>query len=203
MDVTVVVATYGSRKWVDLAWERAVPSALALGATVRQRHGPTLHEARNRGLAAVETEWVCFLDADDALDPGYFDAMEKGTADVRAPLVWYRTRRGIDRRWMPQVAGHTHACEAACLTAGNWVVIGAVARTELVQRVGGFRDWPWAEDWDLWLRCYLAGGTFEAVPDAVYQAFVRPDSRNRAPDQATKHSVHQAIARANNVPVPA
>ena len=50
MEVTVVVATYGDRAWLDLALERAVPSAVALGVPVVQVHGRTLHEARMRLL---------------------------------------------------------------------------------------------------------------------------------------------------------
>lgn len=203
LEVTVVVATYGDERWKALARERAIPSAEALGVPVIHAHADTLHGARNLGLEDVTTEFVCHLDADDELEPGYFDAMAQGSADVRAPKVRYIVRRYPDRLWMPQVAGHRHACEAACLVYGNWIVVGAVARTDLLRRVGGWRDFPFYEDWDLWLRCHLAGASIEPVPAAVYRAHVRPDSRNRAPDQATKHVVHQAIARANRVPVPA
>ncbi len=203
MDMTVVVATFGAEPWADLARSRAIPSAAAQGVPVVHTHGPTLHEARNRGLAKVATEFVCFLDADDELEPGYFTAMAEGTADVRAPKVRYMVKGYPNRLWMPQVAGHRHECTAACLLYGNWIVVGAVARTDLLLRLGGFRDFPWSEDWDLWLRCHLAGATIEPIPDAIYRAHVRSDSRNRAPDRAAKLAAHQAIARANNVPVPA
>lgn len=203
LDVTVVVATFGDDLWQRLAWERAVPSAEALGVPFVTAHSDTLQTARNHGLAEVDTEFVCFLDADDELEPGYFDAMAQGTADLRAPKVRYMVRGYPNRLWMPQVAGHRHECEAACLEHGNWLVVGTVARTEMVRAVGGWHDWPFYEDWDLWLRCYQAGATVEPIPNAVYRAHVRADSRNRAPDQAAKHAVHQAIARANRVPVPA
>jgi hypothetical protein len=58
-------------------------------------------------------------------------------------------------------------------------VIGTCARAELLRSVGGFMDWPVYEDWCLWWRCVRAGATVEAIPDAVYRAYVRPDSRNR------------------------
>lgn len=203
MDLTVVVATFGGHSWIDLAAERAIPSAAALDVPVIGIHDDTLHDARNQGLRMVDTEWVCFLDADDELEPGYLDAMGQGTADVRAPSVRYVSngRRATPR--MPRVAGHTHACTAECLAFGNWLVIGAVAPTALVRKVGGFRDFPWSEDWDLWVRCWKAGATIEPIPDAVYRAHVRADSRNRAPAREAKHAAHQAIARANHLPVPA
>lgn len=104
---------------------------------------------------------------------------------------------------MPRVAGHSHTCEADCLRDGNWLVVGSVARTSLLLEVGGWRDWPLFEDWDLWARCWLAGATFEAVPAAVYRAHASGNSRNRRPGRRQKLAAHQAIARANGLPVPA
>ena len=200
MDVTVVVATFGSDEWQDLAHERAIPSARALGVDVAYAYSTTgLHTARNVGLQDVQTEWVCFLDADDELTPGYFDAMAQGTADVRAPSVSYVRNGRPQAPYMPKVAGHRHDCTADCLPQGNWLVVGSVARTELLVNVGGWRDFPVYEDWDLWLRCHLAGASIEAIPDAVYRAHWRADSRNRAPAQEMKNATHRAIAEANGL----
>ena len=203
MDVTVVVATYGDMEWAQLAWERAIPSAEAEGVKVLHSHGDSLHHARNAGLAEVKTEHVCFLDADDALEPGYFAAMESSAAALRVPSVRYVRNARLHPPKMPRVWGHEHACQAECLEWGNWLVIGTVAPTLLLNLVGGFRDYDLYEDYDLWVRCWKAGATIEAVPSAVYRAHVRNDSRNRAPDRATKLAAHQAIARANALPVPA
>lgn len=203
MDVTVVVATFGDDSWARLAVDRAVPSAEAEQVPVVHVHDRTLHEARNTGLATVTTEHVCFLDADDELEPGYFNHIASGTADIRVPSVRYVAGAATPRPIMPRVAGHVHDCSADCLPFGNWLVIGSVAPTELVRRVGGFADYPWSEDWDLWVRCWQAGATIEACPDAVYRAHVRRDSRNRGQACTVKHETHQAIARANGLPVPA
>lgn len=197
MDVTIVVATFGDRSWVDLAESRAIPSAELLGCPVVHVHAATLHEARNAAVAAVQTEWVVHLDADDELEPGYIDAMATGTADLRAPSVRYMVRNRPDPLRMPKVAGHAHNCTADCLSEGNWLVVGTAVRAEMVRAVGGWRDFDWSEDWDLWLRCHLAGATVEAIPAAVYRAHVRPDSRNRAPDKAARVAAHQAIYEAN------
>lgn len=203
MDVTVAVATFGEPAWADLARQRAIPSATALGVPVVHAHRGSLHEARNAALDQVATEWVCHLDADDELEAGYFDAMAAGTADLRAPSVRYVRRRRAQDPYVPRVAGHAHDCSAECLAFGNWLVIGTLVRAELARTVGGWRDFPWSEDWDLWVRCWQAGATVEAVPAAVYRAHVRADSRNRAPDREFKHAAHQAIATANGLPVPA
>lgn len=201
--ITVAVATYGTSWWTDLAQRRALPSAEALGVPVVYVHGETLHGARNDALSKVATEYICFLDADDELEPGFFDEISKVSADLRVPAVRYVLNGRPNNSAMPRVAGHYHACQPTCLEYGNWLVIGTVARTELIRRVGGWRDFAWSEDWDLWVRCWQAGATIEVVPSAVYRAHVRLDSRNRAPTQAVKHAAHQQIARANDLPVPA
>lgn len=197
MEVTVVVATFGQPEWVELANRRAVPSARALGCEVVHVHAASLSEARNEGLARVETEWVCHLDADDELEPGFFTAMATGTADVRAPAVRYIKRNVPAVPRMPRVAGHSHDCDAECLPDGNWLVIGSVARTQLLRDVGGHLEFDWSEDWSLWLRCHLAGATFEPIPSAIYRAHVRHDSRNRSAGQAKRLQVHHQIAKAH------
>lgn len=194
--MTVVVATFGASRWADLAQQRAVPSARALGVRVLHTHDHNLSTSRNAGLAQVDTEWVCHLDADDELEAGYFDHIATGTADVRAPSVRYippHSRQPI----VPKVAGHRHDCTGDCLVDGNWLVIGTVARTQLLQDVGGHLEYDWSEDWSLWLRCHLAGATIEAIPAAVYRAHVRPRSRNRGATRATRQRVHEQIARAH------
>lgn len=185
MDVTVIVATYGDPSWRETA-QRAVASAQDQ-APVLQIHRKTLHDARNQGAGRARTEWLCFLDADDELTPGYIDAMAAGTADLRGPAVQYvHGRRERIRVW-PEMD----------LRDGNYLVIGTLVRRDLFRKVGGFRDWPLYEDWCLWQRCWSAGATIEVLPDAVYRAHVRLDSRNRAPDAQERLFWHHEIRRAN------
>lgn len=192
MDVTVCVGTFGDVKWAYLAHERAIPSVEVPWIWA---HGETLSQARNAALAEVETEWVCFLDADDELTPGYFEAMERGSADVRGPMARYVVGKR-KKLWQPRVAGHYHDCAADCLPEGNWLLVGAVARTDLLKEVGGWDEWPVYEDWALWLKCWKAGASFELIKDAIYQAHARPDSRNRAPSTSFKNDVHREIVEA-------
>lgn len=195
MDLTIAVCTYGADHWQQLA-QRAIASA-ENQAPVIHVHGDSLHAARNQALDHIDTPWIVYLDADDELEAGYVDALGAGTADLRAPAVRYVTHGKAHQPRMPRVAGHRHDCTAACLPDGNWLVVGTAARTQLLREVGGWRDFPWSEDWDLWLRCHLAGASIEAIPNAVYRATVRRDSRNRAPDRAFKLAAHEAIYRAN------
>lgn len=192
MNATVVVATYGEERWKTLAWQRAIPSALAQGPCIHA-HRETLADARNAGLASVETEYVIHLDADDELEPGYVEAMGRSTGDLRAPSVRYVKYGTVRQHGMPKVAGHRHICTPTCLSDGNWLIVGTCARTQLLRDVGGWEDWPVYEDWALWLRCWKAGAVISSCPEAVYRAHVRFDSRNRAPNIVEKNRVHAQI----------
>jgi glycosyltransferase involved in cell wall biosynthesis len=193
VSVSIVVATYGTVDWVALAERRAIPSAKAQGVEVIHRHGSSLAQARNEALSFVKTDFVVHLDADDELEDGYIAALAHGSADIRVPSVAYVRNGKRLAPYVPNVWGHRHDCEAACLRAGNYIVVGAMADTELVREAGGWKDFAWSEDWALWASMWKLGATVETIPEAVYRAHVRPDSRNRAPEQAFKLAVHREI----------
>jgi GT2 family glycosyltransferase len=197
VDVTVAIGTFGAQGWRRLARERAIPSCEALGVDWVHVHADSLHQARNACLEEVQTEWVIHLDADDELESGYIEAMGVATADVRAPAVRYVRRNRPRTPAVPRVWGHVHDCTADCFPEGNWVAIGAAVRAQMVRDVGGWEDYPVYEDWALWRRCWKAGASFEAVPQAVYRAHVRMDSRNRGRATDFKNSVHRRIVAAS------
>lgn len=187
MDVTVCVATFGTAEWVDLAQERAIPSAQRQGVPVIHRHADTLAEARNDAIAAATTSWVICLDADDQLGDGYVTALSKGHADIRVPslievhldgssLEVDLTQRNIERL--------------------NPIPISAMVRREMVLSAGGFQPWPAWEDWALWLTLVRRGATYEHIPDARLYAHVSPRSRNRSiSDPAGLHAAIRKDSR--------
>jgi glycosyltransferase involved in cell wall biosynthesis len=181
---------------MDLAKERAIPSAEKQGVPVIYRHGTTLANARNQCLAAVETDFHVNLDADDELSPDYIEQMAKGSCDLRVPSR-LDIRDGVTERgpYMPQVWGHSHQCVGECLRHGNWCVVGTCVRTELAREVGGWEEFGWSEDWALWARCWKAGGTIEPIPEAVYRAHRNRRSRNHVTRHASLHW-HREIEKA-------
>ena len=170
MDVTVCVATFGHRDWIDLAHGRAVPSAYAQDVPVVYRHEDTLVDARNAAVRAADTEFVIVLDADDELEAGYVRAMMAGTADIRAPRL-------------VEVHEDGTRCEVPLahrdIEKLNPLPISSMARRDQILAAGGFAPWPAWEDWALWLRMVRRGATFEHLPAATLLAHVRDDSRNR------------------------
>lgn len=199
LDISVVISTFGKDpKFPQLARERAIPSAQSFGVPVLYNHGTSLHGTRNLGLSQVETEHVVFLDSDDELAPGFFEHISQVTGDLRPPSINYVHE---NRTFMPKVAGHRHDCVGECLRFGNWMIVGTVARTELLREVGGWKDWETWEDWDLWMRCWLAGATITPAPAAVYRAYSTPEGRCRNLPQEVQTRVYHAIRSANLSPL--
>lgn len=203
-NIAVCVATYGDQA----VWEPLAQRALASidRQAVRPiwhtyHHGATLQAARN--AAAVEpyapdwhrdlagtAEWLCFLDADDELDPGYIEAMAVAT-------------EGLDGDWLLQPAtlgvypdgredAHPVLIPRKPLLDGNFMVVSSLIRRSQFERLGGFADWPYCEDWDLWIRAWRDGAQFKAVPGAVLRVHVNPNGRNNG-DRAAQVRVYHEI----------
>lgn len=186
MDLTVIIATYGSPVWRDLALDRAAPSARTQAQTIIHHDpGRSIAKARNHAAAKATTRWLCFLDADDELAPGYMDAMDKASGDLRAPAV----------SWISEHSETTPVTlDSRDIEHMNPCVIGTLIRRELFLDLGGFKEWPAWEDWCLFLRAHRAGAVIEHVPDAVYRAHLRPRSRNQSVSNA--HRLHRKIKAA-------
>ena len=117
--------------------------------------------ARNDGIAALDTEWVAFCDADDEWLPGKLAAQAEAEADVRvgsAEIVG-EDGKATGETW-PPFRGATELYEH------NPILLSSVlVRRELV-RDGFDAELMHAEDWDLWLRLAAAGARFAATPAA-------------------------------------
>lgn len=188
MNVSVLVCTFGADRWRRAAM-RAMRSAQQQGAhEVLAFHGDAgleLHEVRNGAARAASGDWLCFLDADDQLAPGYVLAMKlEGLAGpgVLYPAVQYVYEDG--REAAPAMLGSKRR-----LIDLNRAVVGSLVPRDLFLEVGGFGPEPIYEDWDLWLRCsqHVA---LRPVPDAVYRVFMRSRSRNLA-SNLHRHWYHE------------
>lgn len=184
-DVTVIIPIFGDvERWGVLA-ERALRSAQ--NQTVPAHDvvisvAETLEDARNRPALAATTEWLCFLDADDELDPGYLEAMLAGTGDLRQPST-LGVVDGVEDPFSVVIP-------AKPLLDGNYIVIGAFVRRTMFVAAGGFNALPAYEDWDLWIRCWLEGAEITVCPEAIYRVHVQPESRNQLNRDAALRSYH-------------
>jgi len=63
-------------------------------------------------------------------------------------------------------------------------------RKSWVDRVGGYQDHGWPEDYDLWLRLYLAGAQFAKIPQVLLEWREHPE---RLTHQDSRYSVENFL----------
>jgi glycosyltransferase involved in cell wall biosynthesis len=143
---------------------------------IRQHEHRGVSVARTRGLWSCTTEWVAFLDDDDAWLPSHLRHLL--AAISRAPerdqvVIAYSGCIVTDasRRMLNLIAPAESKTLARDLFAGNVLPTPScvVARSATVRQVGGFDGrLSVSADWDLWLRisqlgCAVASDAFTVV----------------------------------------
>lgn len=161
--------------------------------------------ALERGRAEARGRWLARMDADDICEPGRF-AAQRALLSSDASLVVCgshvrlfpraRLRDGARRyeKWLnatsePQEV--ERALFVECPLAHPTFFLSA----EAVKAVGGYRDRGWAEDYDLLLRLWRAGGRLAKVPEVLLRWRERPDRLQRtddayAPDAFVRCKIH-------------
>lgn len=176
---SVLISTYGAADpWALLAGRAA---ASAYNQTTRAHevlllHDQSLHESRNHNADRAAGEWLVFLDADDELDFQYLDAMagaveQWGNGDNLFRPNTVGVRDGV-------IEGEPCMIPRRDMERANCCVIGTMCRRDRFLAVGGFRDLPALEDWDLWRRMCRAGSSIVDVPDAIYRVDLHSGGRN-------------------------
>jgi hypothetical protein len=197
--VAVAVADDGSsddtaqraRRWQDHLPVEVVRLARNVGP------GP----ARHRAILATDACLLALLDADDLWFPDHLETMaaayERARGLVTAREFAWIQGRGIDlarRRAKPPIPTGPEE-QLAALLQHNYVSFGFFPRT-LYEQVGGFRDFPVGEDWDLWIRMLRSGArlTEASHPTALHR--VRPGSLSVDPAHTVEHSIAVLTAAA-------
>ena len=114
-------------------------------------------------LAETDSRLVARMDADDVCLPWRFRTTLR-RLDRGCDLVFSQVVNIVERRPVPEVpVGIPPRAFPLHLLLTNPVSHPtAIARRELIDRVGGYRAVP-AEDYDLWLRCATAGARIRRV----------------------------------------
>lgn len=141
----------------DVSTDASPDVALAHGATlVRMPVNGGSGRARNAGIERATAAWVAFLDSDDEWLPRHLELMvdaAEGQALVTAPSVT-TTGQVMGNPWRRPV----RLSPRRLLVPGNIITTsGTMVRRDLLDRVGGFRPLPQAEDLDLWLQVMERG----------------------------------------------
>jgi hypothetical protein len=197
--ISVLIPAYGTVEWQDLAWSRAYPSAAFQGAhEVLVHYQPEGDVSSTRNLLAERATGthLLFLDADDELEVGYVAAMmlaldSAPERSLLTPMVSYLFHGQKDRI----KAEPPKFWREVDLRDGNWLIIGTIIPKTLFMEVGGFRKRPIYEDWCLFARCHGVGAEIVKVPDAIYRAHWREDSRNKSMTREERTRAHYEIGR--------
>jgi glycosyltransferase involved in cell wall biosynthesis len=115
---------------------------------------------RNRGIAAARAPWIAFIDSDDRWKVNKLERQLEYHA-TRSELQWSYTGRTII-----DANGHIvhHPQHQAWRPHSGWILRpllvfdakialpSVLVRRSLLERVGGFADQRWGEDYELWIR---------------------------------------------------
>lgn len=192
--VGVVVGTYGDDDWSQRGQATADQLRAAFPEVhVISSHDHTLAKARNTGAKVLSLDiqpwWLCFVDADDELEAGYFDAMRRRIMERSYLVAEWSALLVPAVRYVNQDGTETPVCipngtPRRPLYEINRACIGSLVEAHVFDRLGGFHELAMYEDWQLWLRACERGVPLLDVPDAVYRAHVHPVSRNQLSENA-------------------
>lgn len=155
-------------------WEqtRAVDG---LHLMVDGRHeGPAV--VRNRGLAAVRTQWTAFVDSDDLLRPQHLDRLWTHGRESGADLVYPHFDILMDGQTRPDMDPFADRFgkpfDPDLLRVRNTIPVTVLVRTDVIRDVGGFTpkggpDNP-CEDWGCWEKMLAAGAVFSHLPERTW-----------------------------------
>jgi glycosyltransferase involved in cell wall biosynthesis len=160
--------------------------------------GEGIARALGRGLAVCDAELVARMDADDLAHPR---RLERQLAALEAaPGLWAvgsqvrafprRDVRGGMLRYVDWVNGLTspELVERDLLVEAPLVNPASTLRRAALERLGGWRDGPFPEDYDLWLRAAEAGGALTNVAEPLLLW-------RESPARATRRDPRYALAR--------
>jgi glycosyltransferase involved in cell wall biosynthesis len=145
--------------------------------------------AMSAGLAECRSDLVARMDADDRMHPSRLEKQASflgahPEVDLVSSLVAGfpagELQKGFNLYidWLNSLTDHESiSCEI--FVESPLCHPSVTFRHASVQAVGGYQENGWAEDYDLWLRGYLAGWRFEKLPEVLLEWREHPDRLTR------------------------
>jgi glycosyltransferase involved in cell wall biosynthesis len=153
---------------------------------IQARHSG-VSAARNMGIANTTGAYLCALDADDRLEPTYFEkAVSVLDADPSVAFVscWLRAFGAEEFEWKPE------RCDLPTLLWEDTVLTASLLRRDAIVTVDGYdtaMPIQGAEDWDLWLTLVERGYRGAILPEVLFNYRRRPGSLSTVAWNGTGH----------------
>lgn len=132
--------------------------------------------AKNFGLSNIDTEWVCFLDADDLYIPEKLQKqvdflLTQDNIDFIGTQAW--NRRINSPKLYPSCFKigqyETHEDLIKILNKENVLTHGSMMiKKSALDNLKGYNNIRGAEDWDLWKRAINSGYKFHQLQERLY-----------------------------------
>ncbi len=145
--------------------------------------------ALNTGLSACRAPYVARMDSDDRCYPermarqvDYLDR-NPGIGIVSCQVVGFppeQMRQGFQvyMDWLNSLQDDVDI-RREMFVESPLPHPSVTFRRKVVQNVGGYQEHGWAEDYDLWLRLYLAGVSFARLPEVLLEWREHPERLTR------------------------
>jgi GT2 family glycosyltransferase len=151
--------------------------------------GEGIARALNRGLVRCDAEIVARMDADDLAHPERI-ALQRAALAEDAALAAVGSRvalfpRAAVRAGMTRYVAWLNGLVTPDLVARDLLVEAPLVhpasaiRRDALEAAGGWRDGPFPEDYDLWLRLWSAGGRLTNLPGTLLRWRESPERLTR------------------------
>ena len=157
-------------------------------------------EAANHGLNLCQAEIILRMDADDCCHPERIEKqrdflINHPQISVVSCLVEGFPEQAVGEgfqlyyEWLNSLISHEDITREIFVESPI-ANPSAAFRKELVRKYGGYQDHGWPEDYDLWLRYYLAGAGFAKIPEVLFYWREHPQ---RLTHQDSRYSVENFL----------
>ena len=153
-------------------WQKSFPSLRLIAAAHRG-----LIPALNEGLSLCRGPLVARMDADDLAHPQRLEIqvqllLQRPDISVVGSLVKTFPREDVGQGlriyedWLNQLVRHEDIAREIFIESPLANPSAMVRRQEILD-LGGYCEHGWPEDYDLWLRYFVAGRRFAKVPEVL------------------------------------
>jgi glycosyltransferase involved in cell wall biosynthesis len=167
--------------------------------------GSGLIDALNAGLMATRSRYVARMDGDDRMHPARLQRQYQHLRNNRGTHLLGCCATLFPQEIVTEGYREYMRWQNGCLSEqqiANEIYIespfahpSVVFDREAVLKLGGYRDGPFPEDYDLWLRLFHAGLRLEKIPDLLLEWRESGDRTSRVDSRYSREAFDRLRAR--------